>query len=191
MCTTRSWQHPLATGIISVLLGILFVTEPALTLRIALYSLGILALAAGVLFITGAVFFSRGSGPLMPLLLAMGIFALVVALLAFLQPDLLGGVLAIIAAAVLIIGGLIMAATGLFQGVTAVRKALMVLGGFVLVILGLLFVFHAGMTATLILQMLGLFLLAAGMVLVAAAVVLYWQEQKHEPEYIDAEIVQK
>jgi len=191
MCTTRSWKYPLAAGIFGILLGLFLFLEPALSLKIIFYSFGIIALVVALVILAGAVFFSRGSGPLSPVLLVIGILVLVIGVMAFLNPNLLGGVLAAIAAAVLIVGGLGMTFTGLFQAESILRKVPMVLGGLILVILGILFLFHSGFTAALIIRLLGFFFLVAGIVSVAGAVVLWWQERHCTPDYIDAQIVEK
>jgi hypothetical protein len=191
MCTTKSWKYPLAAGTLSILLGVLLFLEPALSLRLFLYSLGIIAVVIAAVILAGAAFFSRGSGPLAPLLLVIGILVLAMGVTAFINPGLLGGVMAVIAAAVLIVGGLGMACTGVFQGETLPRRLLMALGGIILAILGFMVLFHTAFTTVLIVRLFGLFFLVAGVVSVAGAVVLWWQGRSCQPGWIDAELVEK
>ncbi len=189
--TTRSWTSSLFAGVVALFLGALLFLEPALTIRLLLYSLGIIAVVVAVLLFAGAAFFSRGGGPVVPLLLVIGILVLALGVLAFLKPDLVGGFLAVIAAALLIVGGLGMAVTGAFQGPAFAGRALSVIGGVLLAILGFLFLFHTGFTATLVVRLVGIFLLGAGAVFLAGALLRWWRERGCGPEWIDAEVVKR
>jgi len=189
--TTRSWTSSLFAGAVAILLGVLLILEPALTIRLLLYSLGIVAVVVAILFFAGVAFFSRGGGPLVPLLLVIGVLVLALGVLAFLKPDLVGGFLAVIAAAFLIVGGLGVAFTGVFQRSGFAARALSLLGGALLTILGLLFLFHTGFTATVVVRLVGVFFLGAGVVFLVGSVLQWWRERRHGPLYIDAELVER
>ena len=189
--TTRSWTSSLFAGVVALFLGALLFLEPALTIRLLLYSLGIIAVGVAVLLFAGAAFFSRGGGPVVPLLLVIGILVLALGILAFLKPDLVGGFLAVIAAALLIVGGLGIAVTGVFQGPTFAGRVLSVIGGLLLAILGFLFLFHTGVTATLVVRLVGIFLFGAGAVFLAGAFLWWWRGRGCGPEWIDAEVAKR
>lgn len=186
-----SWKHTLAGGIISIIVGLILYVEPALSLRILIYFFGIIALIIAVVLLAAAAFFSRGSGPLTPVLLIIGLFFLVAGALAFWKPEVIGGFLSVIASAVLIIVGLGMAATGLFQGESTVRKILTIAGGIALALLGILAIFHAGFTSILITRILGVLFIGGGLVSLAGAFMFRRREEKNDPGYIDATIVEE
>jgi uncharacterized membrane protein HdeD (DUF308 family) len=186
-----SWKHTLAGGIISIVVGLILYFEPALSLRIILYFFGIIAIIIAIVLLAAAAFFSRGSGPLTPVLLIIGLFFLVVGALAFWKPEVIGGFLSVIASAVLIIVGLGMAATGMFQGESVTRKILIIAGGIALALLGILAIFHADFTSILIIRLLGVFFIAGGLVSIAGAFIFRRREEKTDPGYIDATIVEE
>ncbi|OPX73273.1 MAG: hypothetical protein A4E39_01152 [Methanoregulaceae archaeon PtaB.Bin152] len=186
----RSWAYLFAMGVLGVFIGALLFLEPALAIRLLVYSLGIVAVVVAVLFFAGAAFFSRGGGPLVPLLLAIGALVLAIGVLALLNPGLVGGFVAVIAAALLIVGGLGMAGTAVFQRASLAGRVLSAGGGVLLAVLGLLFLFHAAFTASLVVRLVGIFLMAAGVVSLAGSLVRWWRERRAQPRYIDAELVE-
>lgn len=186
-----SWKHTLAGGIISIIAGLILFLEPALSLRFLLFFFGIIAIIIALVLLAAAAFFSRGSGPLTPVLLIIGLFFLVAGALAFWKPEVIGGVLSVIASAVLIIVGLAMAATGLFQGESILRKILTIGGGIALALLGILAIFHAGFTSILIVRLLGVFFIAGGLVSIAGAFIFRRRKERKDPGYIDATIVEE
>jgi len=184
----RSWAYLFAMGVLGVFFGALLFLEPALMIRLLVYSLGIVAVVVAVLFFAGAAFFSRGGGPLVPLLLVLGVLVLAIGVLAFLNPGLFGGFVAVIAAALLIVGGLGMAGTAVFQRASVAGRVLSAGGGILLAVLGLLFLFHAAFTASLVVRLVGIFLMAAGVVSLAGSLGRWWRERRAQPRYIDAEL---
>ncbi|OPX70877.1 MAG: hypothetical protein A4E37_00029 [Methanoregulaceae archaeon PtaB.Bin056] len=190
LAAPRSWAYLFAVGICAILIGAFLFLEPALTIRLLLYSLGIIAVVVAVLFLAGAAFFSRGGGPAFPVLLVIGILVLALGILAFLKPDLVGGFLAVIAAALLIVGGLGMAVTGLFQGTASAGRVLSVVGGSLLAILGFLFLFHATFTASFVVRLVGVFLMGSGVVSLAGSLIRWWRQRSDGPGWIDAELVE-
>lgn len=186
----RSWAYLFATGTLAILIGALLFLEPALIIRLLLYSLGIVAVVLAVLIFAGAAFFSRGGGPLVPLLVVIGVLVLAIGVLAFLNPDLVGGFMAVIAAALLIVGGLGMAGTAVFQRASFAERVLAVLGGAVLAVLGLLFLFHAAFTASLVVRLVGIFLMGAGVVSLGGSLIRWWRQRGSRPGWIDAELVE-
>lgn len=190
MSATPSWKYTLACGIISIIAGLILFFEPALSLRLLLYFFGIIAIIIAIVVLAAAAFFSRGSGPLTPVLLIIGLFFLVAGVLAFWKPEFISGFLSVIASAFLIIVGLGMAAAGIFQGESVTRKILTIVGGIVLALLGILALFHSGFTSFLVIRFLGVFFIAGGLVSLVGALMLLREEKEVEPGYIDATIVE-
>lgn len=190
MTTAQSWKYTLAAGIIGVIAGLILFLEPALSLRLLIYFFGIIVLIIALVLLAAAAFFSRGSGPLTPVLLIIGLFFLVVGVLAFWKPDLIAGFISVIAGIILIIAGLGMAWTGIVQNESVPRKILLAVGGIVLALLGILSFIQSGFTSHLIIRLLGIFVIVAGLISLAGAFFLWRQEKKRAPEYIDATIVE-
>lgn len=176
----RSWPSFLAGGILAVFLGLLLLLEPALSLRLMLYSLGALAVIVAVISLAAAVFLSRGGGWPFGVTLVLGILMLGVVFIAFSKPNLLGGILATLAGAVLIVGGLGIAVSGAFSLHSSARKLAQVAGGGVLLATGLLLVFRSDMAATLIARAIGILVLVLGGILLALAV-LGWLKGRRSP----------
>lgn len=190
MTTTQSWKYTLAAGIIGVIAGLILFLEPALSLRLLIYFFGIIVLIIALVLLAAAAFFSRGSGPLTPVLLIIGLFFLVVGVLAFWKPDLIAGFVSVIAGIILIIAGLGMAWTGIVQKESVPRKILLAVGGIVLALLGISSFIQGGFPSHLIIRLLGVFVIVAGLVSLVGAFFLWRQEKKRVPEYIDATIVE-
>lgn len=190
LSATPSWKHTLAGGIISIIAGLILFFEPALFLRLILYFFGIIALIIALVLLAAAAFFSRGSGPFTPVLLIIGLFFLVAGGLTFWKPEVIGGFFFVVTSAFLVIVGLGMAATGMFQGESMTRKILLIAGGVVLALLGLLAIFHVGFTSILITRLLGVFFIAGGLVSLAGAIMLWRRKEEIDPGYIDATIVE-
>ncbi len=181
----RSWPSFLAGGIPAVFLGLLLFLEPALSLRLVLYSLGALAVIVGIIFLAAAVFLSRGGGWPFGVTLVFGLLMLGIAFIAFSNPGLLGGVLATLAGAVLVVWGLAIAVSGAFSLPSFARKLGQVAGGGVLLATGLLLVFRSGLAATLIARAIGIFVLVFGVILLALAVLGWLKDRRSPPDWTD------
>ncbi len=177
----QSWVFSLAGGFILLFLGLLLFIEPGVSLRLALYSLGALALVIAVIFLVVAATLSRGGGWPFLLPLGIGILMLLVAFAAFAWPGLLGGILATIAGAVFVVGGLGIAISGFFSLEPPGRRALLVLAGAGLLATGLLVIFRSEMTAILITRVVGVFLICPGTFLLARALHAWWRERHTLP----------
>jgi uncharacterized membrane protein HdeD (DUF308 family) len=184
-CPPRSWPSFLAGGILAVFLGLLLFLEPALSLRLMLYSLGALAVIVGIIFLAAAVFLSRGGGWPFGVTLVFGLLMLGIAFIAFSNPGLLGGVLATLAGAVLVVGGLAIAVSGAFSLQSFARKLAQVAGGGVLLATGLLLVFRSGLAATLIARAIGILVLVFGVILLALAVLGWLKDRPSPPDWTD------
>jgi uncharacterized membrane protein HdeD (DUF308 family) len=178
----------LAGGILAVFVGLLLFLEPALSLRLMLYSLGALAVIVAVISLAAAAFLSRGGGLPFGVALVLGILMLGVAFIAFSNPDLLGGILATLAGAILIVGGLGIAVSGVFSLHPVTRKLAQVAGGGALLAIGLLLVFRSGLAATLLARVIGIFILALGCVLLALAVLGWLKDRRSLPDWTDVSV---
>lgn len=187
-CLPRSWQPFLVGGILAVFLGILLFLEPALSLRLMLYSLGALAVLVAVISLAAAAFLSRGGGWPFGVALVFGILMLVVAFVAFSNPGLLGGILATLAGALLIVGGLAIAVSGAFSFHSLAGKLAHVAGGGALLAIGLLLVFGSGLAATFIVRATGFLILALGGVLLVQAILGWLKERRSPPAWIDVSV---
>ncbi|MCQ8894189.1 MAG: DUF308 domain-containing protein [Methanolinea sp.] len=187
-CPPRSWPSLFAVGILAVFLGLLLFLEPALSLRLVLYSIGALAVIVAVISLAAAAFLSRGGGWPFGVTLVFGILMLFVAFIAFSNPDLLGGILATLAGAILIVGGLGVAITGAFSLHPPARKFAQVTGGGGLLAIGLLLVFRSGLAVTLIVRVIGIFILALGGVLLAVAVLGWLKDRRSPPDWVDVTV---
>jgi len=179
----RSWPYCLAAGIIITFLGLLLLLEPGVSLRLALYSLGALAVVVAAIFLAIAASLSRGGGLSFSLPLAIGVMMIVVALAAFFWPGVLGGILATIAGAVLIVGGLGTALSGLFSHSPASRKVFFVLSGTIILAIGLLVMLRSELIALVITRIVGAILLCLGLLFLVQALYVWWVERRATPEW--------
>jgi uncharacterized membrane protein HdeD (DUF308 family) len=169
-------------GIIITFLGLILLLEPGVSLRLALYSLGVLAVVVAAIFLAIAASLSRGGGLPFFLPLAIGVMMIGVALAAFFWPGVLGGILAPIEGAVLIVGGLGTALSGLFSSSPASRKVFFVLSGAIILAIGLLVVMRSELIALIITRIVGAIFLCLGLLLLAQAIYVWWVERRATPE---------
>jgi len=179
----RSWPYCLAAGIIITFLGLLLLLEPGVSLRLALYSLGALAVVVAAIFLAIAALLSRSGGLPFFLPLVIGVMMIGVALAAFFWPGVFGGILATIAGAVLIVGGLGTALSGLFSPSPASRKVVFVLSGTIILAVGLLVVLRSELIALIITRIVGAILLCLGLLLLAQALYTWLAERRATPEW--------
>lgn len=172
-----SWKLPLGLGVISILIGSLFLFFPASSLRLIIYLFGAIVFLIGIALFVGAFSLSRGGTWLAALPLILGICAVILGIVSFTNPSLIGAFLAVIVALVFLIVGLGMVFTAILQGGSPARRVLSIIGGLFLAALGILIFFHAEFTGIFIIQLLGIFLVGAGIVAVAGSFLLWWRER--------------
>jgi len=175
LCTTGSWKLPLVVGILAVLFGSLLLLFPDRSVELILAVFGFIALVIGLLLFWSACTIRRAGSAAFAAPLILGILALVLGLVAFLNPDLIRAFLAVIFALVCIIGGLGMLAAAFSSWASMARKVLMGGGGIILAALGVLILFSPYLSATLVVQLIGLFFLGAGLVSVIGSLLLWWR----------------
>jgi len=175
LCTTGSWKLPLIVGILAVLAGSLLLLFPDRSVELILAVFGFIALVIGILLFWSAWTIRRAGSAAFTAPLILGILALVLGLVAFLNPGLIRAFLAVIFSFFCIIGGLGMLAAAFSSWGSMVRKLLMGGGGIILAALGILILFSPYITATLVVELIGLFFLGAGLVSVIGSLFLWWR----------------
>jgi uncharacterized membrane protein HdeD (DUF308 family) len=175
LCTTGSWKLPLVVGILAVLSGSLLLLFPVRSVELILAIFGFIALVIGILLFWSAWTIRRAGSAAFTAPLILGILALVLGLVAFFNPGLIRAFLAVIFALFCIIGGLGMLAAAFSSWGAMVRRLLMGGGGIILAVLGILILFSPYITATLVVELIGLFFLGAGLVSVIGSLILWWR----------------
>ena len=161
---TGAWKAPFGFGIFAILLGVLFLLLPGLSLQVIIYLFGALAIIIGILLFIGAYFVSRTGTGLFAVPLILGICAFILGLVAFVNPAIIGTFLAVILSIAFIIGGLGMIFTSVLRGGPIAGTVAGVIGGGIITAIGILILFYPQFSMEVIIRLLGLFLIAAGIV---------------------------
>jgi uncharacterized membrane protein HdeD (DUF308 family) len=187
LCTTRSWKLPFGLGIGAILLGSLLFLYPSQALTVMIYLIGAIAVFIGIVLLFIAWLVSRAGSPfaLLPLVFGIAVFALGAA--AFIYPEVVGMFIAIIIAVLCIIAGLAGAFTGGFQKGPLLRRAAISIGGIALAALGVAILLYPELTTTGIMQILGAFILIAGVVSLIGSVILWIRMRSCMPGVIDVQ----
>jgi uncharacterized membrane protein HdeD (DUF308 family) len=132
VCATGSWKLPLVVGILAILSGSLLLLFPERSVEFVLAVFGVIALILGILLFWSAWTIRRAGSAAFAAPLVLGILALVLVLVAAVNPDLIRAFLTVIAGFLCIIGGLGMLAAAFSWWSTTPRKILMGGGGITL-----------------------------------------------------------
>ncbi|NYT16648.1 MAG: hypothetical protein GKC06_01390 [Methanomicrobiales archaeon] len=173
LCATGSWKLPLVIGILAIIVGSLLLLFPSRSVEFILAIFGVIAFVIGLLLFWSAWTIRRAGSAAFAAPLILGILALVLALVAFFNPDLIRAFLAVIFAFFCIIGGLLMLAAAFSWWASAARRILMGGGGIILAAIGILILFSPYISAPLVMEMIGLFFLASGLVSVIGSLLLW------------------
>ena len=173
LCTTGSWKLPLVIGVLAIIVGSLLLLFPDRSVELILTIFGFIALVIGLLLFGSAWTIRRSGSAAFAAPLVLGILALVLALVAFLNPDLIRAFLAVIFAFFCIIGGLLMVAAAFSWWASAPRRILMGSGGVFLAAIGILILFSPFISAPLVMELIGLFFFASGLVSVTGSLLLW------------------
>jgi uncharacterized membrane protein HdeD (DUF308 family) len=173
LCSTQSWKLPLGLGIAAILLGSLLLLYPSQALLVLIYLVGAVAILIGIVFLFIAWMVFRAGSPFALLPLALGIVVFALGAAAFIYPVVVGAFIAIIIAALCIIAGLGGAFTGGVQKGPLLRRAAISIGGIALAALGVAILLYPELTTTGIMQILGAFILIAGVVSLIGSVILW------------------
>jgi len=164
-----SWSHLVLRGALAVVFGLVAMLFPLSTATALALLWGIWALADGVATLVQA--FRAPRSPVRPVLVVMGLVALVAGAVAVSDPGLTAVTLTWVVGLWLIARGVLEAVVAVLQPGNESRAGLL-LSGAVDVLLGLLFVLNPGRSAVGLAVVLGLVALVWGVVLVAVGLVV-------------------
>lgn len=187
LCTTRSWKLPLGLGIAAIVLGSLLFLFPSEALTVLIYLIGAITIFIGIVLLLIAWMVSRAGSVVALLPLAFGIAVIALGAAAFIYPGVAGAFIAIIIAAFCIIAGLAGAFTGGFQKGPLLRRAAISIGGIALAALGVAILLYPELTTTGIMQILGAFILIAGVASLIGSVILWIRMRPCVPGVIEVQ----
>ena len=167
----------IAAGIAAILLGSLFLFFPEISLRIIIYLTGAAAFILGILLFALAWKLARSGTPAFAVPVIFGVCAIVIGIVSWLNPGIIGAFMAVIFAFACLVGGLGMAFVAVYMAISPLRKVLIATGGMTVAIIGILTLFYPQLSATVILQLVGFFLMGTG-VIVLAYVVTVWRRER-------------
>jgi uncharacterized membrane protein HdeD (DUF308 family) len=180
-CGSESWKPPLVAGIIFLVLGGLLFFFPEGSLRLFIFLFGVLAFIAGIALFIGAWTLSRSGGMFFVVPLILGICAVLLGILSFTDPGLIGAFAAVLLGILMIIGGL----SGAFSAITrpgfGSRRALGLIGGIVIALLGFLILFSPRLSSLAIVRIIGAVIMGAGIIALIGSVVLARRERSCAP----------
>lgn len=182
--TGNQWPLLAGFGILALFIGGLFLLFPHQSLRVMLSLAGILGLVLGVILLLSAAKMIQDGTPAFLVALIPGICAMVFGVVAFLNPGLIAAFIAVILGFACLIAGLGAAGAGILQEGPALRRLGTLAAGFLLAAIGLLVLLDPQEGTALALQLLGLLLAAAGIILLALGIrARYTRDPLENPEY--------
>jgi len=160
----------IVVGTVAFLIGVILLLFPLQSLWFMLTIAGILALVAGIILLAMAARLARhGTGsflaPLIP-----GICAVVFAAVIFLNPGLVLAFAALVLGFLFLAGGIIAAGTGIVRAGPLPGRIGTFAAGCLLAALGLLVLLHPAGAAEITIRLAGLFIAAAGIILLARGI---------------------
>lgn len=168
------WGGLLAFGIITALFGVAIMAWPDLTIGVLVVLLGIQLILAGIFDVVGA-FASEAKGGMKWAAIIVGVIALGLGVLVLFNGDGLGDsltntvqVLGIILGIFWLIHGVVDAISG-FTDSEAPHRMWRILGGIVSAVAGIIVIAWPGKSLLLFTWLMGLFLLALGLITILAA----------------------
>jgi uncharacterized membrane protein HdeD (DUF308 family) len=182
--TGSSWPLLVGLGALALLTGALLLLFPRESLRLMLSLAGLLGLVLGVILLAGAAKMVLDGSPAFLVALIPGICALVFGVVAFLNPGLIVAFIAVILGFACIIAGLAAAGAGLVPDAPPLQRLLSFAAGCLLVAIGLLVLLDPRGGTALALQLAGLLIAAAGVILLALGIrARYTRNPLEHPEY--------
>jgi uncharacterized membrane protein HdeD (DUF308 family) len=178
MSTTGSWKFPLGLGVLAIFIGVLLFIFPEQSLRFIIYLFGFIAFIIAIILFASAWGISRSGSSSFAVPLILGIVALIIGLVSFLNPGLIGAFFAVVFSILFIISGLALLFSALFSWRTASHRLLMAAGGIALAAIGIAILLYTAFTAELIIQLIGLFFIVSGVVGIIGALVLYRRSKR-------------
>lgn len=148
-------------GIIGILIGVIAVLAPAMTLRIILFILGFGLLFVALVCFAIAAFIAKYHG-IWAVPAAIGLIALVLSLVSLFEPVFVSSVIVILVAVLAIIVGLTAVVFGSQRGLPGAVRAGTLLSGGLLIAAGIIMVIYPGITAVLMVEILGVMFVILG-----------------------------
>jgi uncharacterized membrane protein HdeD (DUF308 family) len=173
MSTTSSWKFPLVLGILAIIIGAMLFFFPEQSLRFIIYLFGFIAVIIAIILFASAWGISRSGSSSFVVPLILGIVTLIIGLVSFLNPGIIGAFFAVVFSILFIVSGLALLFSALFSWRTASHRLLMAAGGIALAAIGIAILLYTAFTAELIVQLIGLFFIVSGVAGIIGALVLY------------------
>jgi uncharacterized membrane protein HdeD (DUF308 family) len=167
---TGSWKFTLALGLIAIVIGALLFLFAEEALVVIIYLFGFIAIAIAVILLAGALRTSRSRSGVSLISLVFGIVALIIGLVSFFNPAIIGAFFAVLFAIIAMIAGLVVVFSSAFSTRSPSLRALGVLGGILLLAIGVSILLYTEITAAFIVQLIGLLLIAGGII----AIIVPW-----------------
>ena len=180
-CGTESWRPSLVAGVILIVLGGILFLFPEGSLRIVAFLFGILAFIAGIGLFIGAWLLSRSGGMLFVIPLFLGACAVLLSILSFTDPGLIGAFAAVLLGIILIIAGLSGTISAIFRPGPDTRRLVSPPGGIFLAAFGALILSPPRLSSLAIVRIIGAVLVCAGLIALAGSVVLSIRERSCAP----------
>ncbi len=158
-------------GIAAIVIGFILFFFPEQALRFSIYLFGLVAVVIAVILFACSAGMSRSGGGLLAVPLIFGIVALIIGLLSFFKPDIMGIFLAVIIALLAIIAGLGMIFSAIFSLRSTIVRILTCIGGILLLAFGISTLIFTGYTAAVTVKIVGIFLICGGVIAIIAALV--------------------
>jgi uncharacterized membrane protein HdeD (DUF308 family) len=175
---TGSWKFPLVLGIIALIIGALLFFFPGQSLWFIIYLFGFIAIIIAIVLFASAWGMSRAGGGFFVAPLILGILALILGLVSFLNPGIIGAFVAVLFSLLAIIAGLGLLFSAMFGGQPGAIRLLAAAGGIILAAIGISILFSTEVTAQVIVQLIGLFFIGAGAIAFIGAIVLWRRSRR-------------
>lgn len=165
----RSWEWPVAFGVLTLVAGILVLGWPGRTILALAVVLGIWLLVVGVFRLVAAVAFDDAQASSRVLLALLGMVAILVGILCLARPFQTATALALLLGAFWIVGGVIEFFHGIVGRVPG--RGWVIVGGLVSVIAGIVVLAYPGASLVVLAWLFGIWLIVLGAVAIAAGFV--------------------
>lgn len=170
--SSGSWRFLLVPGILAAIIGLVILLFPGESLRILVYLLGGIALLVGIALIAGAWSASRTGGRMFAVSLVMGLAALFIGIFAVIEPASVEASLAILFGALLLVAGLGAAFNVWSRSPSGSQGFLGAVGGIAVAVIGILIILSPGVSAKVLVQIIGAFFLVIGIAICLIALVV-------------------
>lgn len=180
-----SWRFPVALGILGVVVGILLILFPEQAIRITIYLFGLFAILIAVILFAVAYGMFRGGGAVAAVPAIIGIVFLIFGLVSFVNPGIIGAFMAVLFSLLAIVAGFGLLFSSVFTVRPAVMKILVAAGGIFLAAIGISILFSTQATSQFIVQLVGAFFIASGVISLIGALVMRGRQEEMTYQRLD------